>query len=99
MGDLKSKKTLFTKDGFLITNDLGFFDEKGYLFVLGRESDIVKFDDGNFYDRGKIALRFREHLRVLDQVVATQVQVGDESLNYVFEYYIKFTFRLDGIAS
>jgi malonyl-CoA/methylmalonyl-CoA synthetase len=41
----------FRPDGFFISGDLGRFDERGYLFIVGRGKDIVITGGFNVYPK------------------------------------------------
>ncbi|XP_059151780.1 2-succinylbenzoate--CoA ligase-like [Physella acuta] len=40
---------MFTKDGWLDTNDAGYIDDKGGLYVIGRQSDVIVVGPYNMY--------------------------------------------------
>lgn len=45
-GYLKNQKAtdeLFDKDGFMRTGDIGYFDNDGYLFVVDRIKELIKY--------------------------------------------------------
>lgn len=39
----KANRELFDEDGFILTGDVGHFDEKGNLFVTGRKKEILRY--------------------------------------------------------
>ncbi|UCG28083.1 MAG: AMP-binding protein, partial [Bacteroidales bacterium] len=60
-----TKETL--KDGWLHTGDLGYMDEDGFLFVLGRFKSLLIADDGEKYSPEGIEEAITEHSRFVDQ--------------------------------
>lgn len=45
MNDAKSTKTVLDKDGWLISGDLGYIDDDGFIFIVGRIKDMFKYKD------------------------------------------------------
>jgi malonyl-CoA/methylmalonyl-CoA synthetase len=43
--------TEFREDGFFITGDLGRFDERGYLYIVGRAKDLIITGGYNVYPK------------------------------------------------
>ena len=41
-GDEEKSANTFTLDGWLITNDIGWVDDEGYIFLAGRADDVIK---------------------------------------------------------
>lgn len=44
-GNEEATKKLFDDEGFILTGDIGYFDEKGYLHFVDRKRDLLKFRD------------------------------------------------------
>lgn len=58
----------FTADGFFRTGDLAVEDERGYLRIVGRKSDVIIRGGYNVHPR-EVEDHLRAHLAVLDTVV------------------------------
>ncbi len=65
-----SKKTqeAFTKDGYFITGDIGYFDEDGYLFIVGRNKDLIISGGFNVYPK-EIEDVINKHKSVIESAV------------------------------
>ena len=42
MGIRDSTNAAFDEDGFILTGDIGYFDEKGDLFIVDRKKDLIR---------------------------------------------------------
>ncbi|XP_012946718.2 medium-chain acyl-CoA ligase ACSF2, mitochondrial-like [Aplysia californica] len=72
----KNTAKAFTADGWFNTEDNGFFDDQGNLFVLGREKDIIMYGSYIVYP-GWLEKKIMAHPDVMDVVV---VPVSDTVL-------------------
>lgn len=64
------KATIETiKDGWLHTSDLGYMDEDGFLYVLGREKSLLIAHDGEKYSPEGIEEAIVAHSAFIDQIM------------------------------
>jgi long-chain acyl-CoA synthetase len=57
------------KDGWLLTGDLGYMDERGYFYVVDRKKDMIIAGGFNIYPR-EIEEVLYEHEQIQEVVVA-----------------------------
>jgi long-subunit acyl-CoA synthetase (AMP-forming) len=71
-------------DGYFRTGDLCWFDEHGYLHVLGREAELIRWDDGSYIDPQHLSNLLTRNIYVKDALV-TRLRPLDNFLS-VFIY-------------
>ncbi|MFA6451378.1 MAG: AMP-binding protein [bacterium] len=64
----KKYRSVVDDDGWFYTGDRGYLDPEGFVFVLGRAGNRVKFSDGEHHDIEEIASKFQEFTKLLQQV-------------------------------
>jgi long-chain acyl-CoA synthetase len=71
MGYWKNEKATedSIKDNWLFTGDLGYIDEDGFLFVLGRNKSLLISSDGEKYSPEGIEEAITEQSKYIDQIM------------------------------
>ncbi|MDN3016118.1 AMP-binding protein [Paenibacillus sp. BSR1-1] len=77
-----TKETI--KDGWIFTRDMGYFDEKGYLFLVDRKSDMIISGGFNVYPR-EVEEVLYQHPAVMEAAV---VGVPDEKWGEAIKAYV-----------
>jgi long-chain acyl-CoA synthetase len=77
---------MFTEEGYLKTGDLGYRDEKGFIFITGRKKNLIVSSGGKNVYPEEIEARF-EGSRVVDEVLV----VGRKERDFGGEQIIAVT--------
>jgi long-subunit acyl-CoA synthetase (AMP-forming) len=73
-----------SSDGYFRTGDLCWFDERGYIHVLGREAELIRWDDGSYIDPQHLSNLLARNIYVKEALV-TRLRPLDNFLS-VFVY-------------
>lgn len=65
----------FSDDGYWYTNDLGYFDEHGFLTLMGRKSDVFKTPEGKWVSPMRIEEQFQQ-ISFVEQCIIFQSASG-----------------------
>ncbi|HOO57260.1 MAG TPA: AMP-binding protein [bacterium] len=61
-------KAVMDDEGWFYTGDRGYIDDDGFVFVLGRAGNRVKFSDGEHHDLEEISSRIMGFTKLLQQM-------------------------------
>ena len=76
LNDLEATKSMLI-NGWLYTGDLASIDEKGFIYLKGRQRDIIKLKDGNLIYPDSIENVLLENIQISEAAV-TSISSGDE---------------------
>ncbi|MCR5089634.1 MAG: acyl--CoA ligase [Oscillospiraceae bacterium] len=97
----------FMRDNFVFTNDLGYIDEEGYVYVLGRKDDVINYNGIKIAPEEieEVAVDYPEVTdaacvpypdRVAGQIPVLYISVRNESLFDKMDYMQFLRSRVDG---
>lgn len=83
----EEKSTGLGEDGYFNTGDLCWFDEQGYLHLLGRKKELMLWDDGSYIDPQHLSNLLVRSIYLKDALV-TRLNPTDDFLSvYLFPDY------------
>ena len=83
----EEKNSSLNEDGFFRTGDLCWFDDDGYLHLLGRQKELMLWDDGSYIDPQHLSNLLVRSIFVKDALI-TRLQPQDEFLSvYIYPDY------------
>lgn len=83
----EEKNASLGKDGYFNTGDLCWFDDEGYLYLLGRKKELMLWDDGSYIDPQHLSNLLVRSICVKDALV-TRLNPEDDFLSvYLYPDY------------
>ena len=83
----EEKNASLRKDGFFNTGDLCWLDDEGYLYLLGRQKELLLWDDGSYIDPQHLSNLLVRSISVKDALV-TRLNPEDDFLSiFIFPDY------------
>jgi long-chain acyl-CoA synthetase len=76
----EATKAVFTEDGYLLTGDLGYRDEQGFIFIHGRKKNLIVSPGGKNIYPEEIESRFDGSRVVGEILVVGRKQSGGEQI-------------------
>jgi long-chain acyl-CoA synthetase len=73
-----------TADGWFITGDLCWLDTEGWLHILGREKELIKWDDGSLIDPQHLSNLLVKDIFVKDALVTRREPSDPKLSTYLF---------------
>uniref|UniRef100_A0ABD2W777 Uncharacterized protein n=1 Tax=Trichogramma kaykai TaxID=54128 RepID=A0ABD2W777_9HYME len=77
-------RAVIDEEGWLHTEDFGFYDEDGEISVLGRIKEVMRLADGRYASAGQIEDRLVRHPDVAEVAVIPTVKENDVQLALAF---------------
>ncbi len=84
---LGGERNYSSGDGYLRTEDLCWFDEQGYLHVLGREAELIRWDDGSYIDPQHLSNLLARNIYVKDALVTRLHQLDNFLSVFIYPDY------------
>ena len=73
--DSQETAAAFTEDGWLMTGDLGYQDEEGFLYLTGRKKNIIVLENGENVSPEQIEAKFADDALIADVMVLAKDDV------------------------
>jgi long-chain acyl-CoA synthetase len=87
--NVDASKEMFDEDGYLKSGDLGYIDDKGYIFINGRKKNLIVSSGGKNIYPEEIEAHF-DGSRVIGEILVTgkkDASGGEEVYGLIYPYY------------